>query len=169
MVMHRDLDSETGQVVTPSREIRVREMTEAETEAYWARFVDDYTHILIGELRAPGYARREAQWLADQSREGGESVSAIVDASTGKTAGALWFAVTPTGTGAIVDIRMLEEHRGQGYGSATLQHLVQKGGSMGARSLSLGVAFDNPVALRLYRKFSFSPTTIELRRRLEVG
>jgi ribosomal protein S18 acetylase RimI-like enzyme len=73
----------------------------------------------------------------------------------GKRAGRLLVARTPTGI-HVIDIALLDSHRGKGIGGSLLQALCEEARAAG-KILSLSVHAANP-AQRLYRRLGLLPT-----------
>jgi len=58
-------------------------------------------------------------------------------------------------TGEISDLIVAADWRGQGIGSAMIQHLVERARCWAAPRVEIGVAMTNPRALALYRNLGF--------------
>lgn len=63
----------------------------------------------------------------------------------------------------ISDLVVSETRRGQGVGTALIQHLCRAAGDLGARCVEIGAAHDNARALSLYRRLGFEDAfTVQL-------
>lgn len=88
------------------------------------------------------FRSRKAQWAEQYPN----AEYRIIECE-GSTIG--WIAIEESEEIHLIDIALLEESRGKGFGTAALQDLIAKG-----KAVTLEVRIDNP-AVRLYRRLGF--------------
>ncbi|MCB9453147.1 MAG: GNAT family N-acetyltransferase [Anaerolineaceae bacterium] len=69
------------------------------------------------------------------------------------------FTLWPT-CAEISDLIVAETYRGQGRGTALIQHIAQEARRIGATTLEIGAALDNPRALALYHRLGFTDSHV---------
>lgn len=74
-----------------------------------------------------------------------------------KTLGYLWYIISEDYV-FILDFYILQEYRGQGYGTQTLKELQNLSINKNINQIRLRVAHNNPRALKLYQELGFSIT-----------
>ena len=153
--------------------IRLRAMTEAEYVRFRSLDRKNYTQSII---RAYGLdddeAQREALKLGeDILKEGmrtpGHEFFTAVDDISGGAAGYLWCEVNREKRRAFLYFVVVEEaDRGRGLGAAAIGALEAQLRSGGIRSLGLHVFSHNTSALRLYERFGFRVTSVNMQKDL---
>ncbi|NWG18434.1 MAG: GNAT family N-acetyltransferase [Chloroflexi bacterium] len=89
-----------------------------------------------------------------QNAADGRGLGVVVLDDTGAPLGYGQMALWPS-CAEISDLMIAQTARGQGYGTAIIQYLVQAAAQMHAQVIEIGVALTNPRALALYRRLGF--------------
>lgn len=88
----------------------------------------------------------------------------VVDESTGKRVGMVWFGVNLTSEereGAFIwDILIYPEYRGKGFGKGTMLALEEKVREAGERKITLHVFGHNSIATNLYKQVGYEVTDL---------
>lgn len=154
--------------------VRLLPITDAAYQDYVAVSVKEYAedHIRDGQW-SPAEALEKsanelAQLLPDGVKTPNHYLFTVVDADS-QPIGMVWYMVRsrPQGTDAFIyDIRMHENARGQGYGTATLKAVEEDATLRGATSISLHVFGHNEGAFRLYQRVGYRVTNINMTKEL---
>ncbi len=144
--------------------ITLRPMREAEFSAYRDYFIVDYAEEIaanFGHTLEKSRARAVQELAEDlpQTVNTPDNFLMCIERDDQETVGYLWYKVLEQGTAIfILDFMVMPEHRGRGYGQASLLALQAQVAKMGIEQIKLRVAFANPGALRLYEKMGFRIT-----------
>lgn len=109
-----------------------------------------------------------ARLVPDGRATAGHEFRSVVT-EEGETVGAIWFAAEDqvgAGTAFIWDILIHPEHRGRGYGRATMEALEPLARSLGYDAIRLHVFGDNAVARSLYRAVGYAETDVTMLKRI---
>lgn len=148
--------------------VDLRPMTDAELAAYVEQASAGYVaeRVAAGELRehAETVAERQlAEYLPGGKPADGHHLFCVVAGQ--RTVGVLWLGPTPIGRPGmawIYDIEIDEEHRGKGYGRATLNLAEREAARHGWSTLGLNVFGNNHVARALYESHGFNTANITM-------
>jgi RimJ/RimL family protein N-acetyltransferase len=147
-------------------------LTDAEYEAWLDRAIAEYAaeHVRTGnwtEDESIGRASDEmARFLPDGPKTPGHFLWTIRPAD-GEPVGLLWVGTDRRpGQAFIYDIEIDEQHRGSGYGTATLLTLEAWARERGITTIALHVFGHNTDAWRLYRRLGYVETNINMEKRL---
>jgi len=80
-----------------------------------------------------------------------------------------WFDPTVSRYAHIVEVQVVEEHRGKGIGRALLEHALKRLREEGIEAVYIDTTEDNEVAQRLYESLGFRPFSRTLHYRLKTG
>ncbi len=89
----------------------------------------------------------------------------LVEIATDSPVGTLWFFVPlegPNPSAFVYDLRILESHRGKGFGKELMALLEDEVRRAGARSIGMNVRGNNRVARALYDRAGYEPENIFL-------
>lgn len=95
----------------------------------------------------------------------GQNLYTVRDAASGEAVAMIWIAQRLKGgrvESFIYDIEVREEHRGRGYGRATMLAGIEKAREMGAETVGLHVFGHNAPARALYRSLGFVETNVSM-------
>ena len=103
--------------------------------------------------------------LPDGLRSENQFLHTVRDPASGADIGVLWIALRPKGgktEAFIYDIEINEDHRGRGYGRATMLACAERARELGADSVGLHVFGHNTVARGLYSSLGFRETDVTM-------
>jgi len=128
--------------------------------------------VRVGAWPADGAKDRAtslfARLVPDGQSTAGHEFRSIVNES-GETVGAIWLspdAEAGRGAAFLWDIVIDPEHRGRGYGRATLEALEPLVRALGYDAIRLHVFGDNDLARHLYRAVGYVETDMSMVKRL---
>lgn len=146
-------------------------MSQQEFEAYLTVAVPHYAAANVeagtwAQDVALGLSQAAFASLLPQGLETpGHHLYTVRDAASEEPVAVLYLAERPRGgrSGAYVyDIKVGAEHRGKGYGRATMNAALERARSLGAEEISLHVFGRNTTARRLYRSLGFVETDVDM-------
>jgi len=153
--------------------ITLRPMQEAEFPAYRDYFIVDYAEeiaVNFGHTLAKSQARAVQELAEDlpQTVNTPDNFLMCIERDEQETVGYLWYKMLEQGTAIfILDFVVFTEHRGRGYGQASLLALQVQVAKMGIEQIKLRVAFANKRALSLYEKLGFRITGYNMLKMIE--
>ena len=144
---------------------------------------DDFETYLDSML--PGYAEEQARCSGisiEDARRGAEEHVArfrpgapgaeashafgCIDAASGEAVGVVWLLVQGKDT-FIADIRIDEDRRGQGLGTAAMQRVEEFAREQGCNQVRLHVFAANRPAVGLYEKLGYETASLQMRKPLD--
>jgi ribosomal protein S18 acetylase RimI-like enzyme len=143
--------------------VLLREMSDARYEEYLGILIPDYA---AEGSRASGMAMEQAlefaknqigEILPDGPGTEGQFLFDVVD-DEGRVAGLVWIALQSDRDPVrafIYDIRIDEERRGEGLGTAAMLRVEEKARELGAGEVGLHVFTHNEGAVRLYDRLGY--------------
>jgi ribosomal protein S18 acetylase RimI-like enzyme len=156
-------------------ELRLRQMTETEFEAYRQRAVTEYAeeNVAAGSWTAEGAQDRAADEFEQLLPAGvatDDMLLFMAEGPGGEVVGSVWLSLkTPRGGDEyawIYAIEVAADHRGKGYGRALLTAAEAELRSRGVPAVGLNVFGPNVVAQRLYASAGYELTSQEMRKAL---
>ena len=139
-------------------------------------------HSLEGyakEKEKSGLSPEDARQVAEQSfkrllpdgeRTQGQFLYSVVEKSSEKVVGTIWWGFQGEGQVKnpwIYDIELLPDARGKGYGRATMEAAEKVLKGQGYKKLGLHVFGHNAVARKLYESMNFQATSLIMSKILE--
>jgi ribosomal protein S18 acetylase RimI-like enzyme len=125
--------------------------------------------VISGEWtaeEAPALSRADHErLLADGLKTPNQHLFAAHDAATGEAVATLWLMLRPKAgrvEGYIYDIEVHEDHRGEGYGRATMLAAIEEARELGAETVGLHVFGHNAPARALYQSLGFVETNVSM-------
>jgi ribosomal protein S18 acetylase RimI-like enzyme len=153
--------------------LALKELTAEEFHEYREFTLKNYAQSLATHFKRPlsearGRAERQIQkLLKDGLQTKGHFLYAIIDKSTCRTVGHLWFAVNEAEKVAFLyDIFIDEPHRGKGFGREALTLFEDRARKLGMRFLMLNVIGTNEIAIKLYTSQGFYTTNCTMQKDL---
>jgi len=152
--------------------VQLRPMTPAEVEVFVAASYASY----VTERIEAGEDREEAERVVHEQRAAtfpggvpapGHRLYRVVD--DGQAVGSLWLGPGPGGTPGlwwVWEVRIDEEHRGRGVGTAVMVLAEDEARATGATELGLNVFGHNSGARRLYERLGYSTVAMRMAKRL---
>ena len=154
--------------------VNLHPMTETEFEAFKTFIIEDYAQNIARNYLKPIEDAREgsAKQINAMLKEGistpNHYIYNVVPAGEETILGYLWVEVNESKHSCFIcEIRLLEAHRGKGWGTKTLQTLEKMVKEKGVTSIGLHVFGDNPIARRLYEKIGYQVTGMNMQKWLE--
>ena len=151
------------------------------SEGRFESFLEDNIERYAEELREAGYATGEAalkksrndtlSLLPKRIDTPGHHFFVIADAVTHEDIGDLWIRLEeePRRSVFVFSLFLKEQHRGKGYGSASMRKLDEVARSLGAESINLHVFGQNDRAIRLYRSSGYAVRSLNMGKELGPG
>jgi ribosomal protein S18 acetylase RimI-like enzyme len=151
--------------------LELRALPAEQLPAWLRRTHDEYIRSRI----AAGESAEEARENADRSEERafpggvlahGHQVFEVIEGA--EIVGQLWIGPRTTGGDDwwVYDIEISEEHRGRGFGRATMEAAESEARARGARTLGLNVFGFNTIARGLYESLGYETSAIQMRKPL---
>lgn len=156
--------------------VKFVEMTDLEYETWFAIAVKEYGDDIAKSSGVPANetqkesASQFRNLLPDGRKTKSHYLYSIKDSVSEKTVGMIWIAANfprDPSVAFIYDIRMDENFRGLGYGTATLLLLEKKVKELGRNKIALHVFGHNTRAIRLYERMGYVTTDIMMSKVLE--
>ncbi|HEY3870527.1 MAG TPA: GNAT family N-acetyltransferase [Actinocrinis sp.] len=153
------------------RAVRLDPMSQQEFDAYLVRAVPEYAAAKVG---AGTWAREGAEGMSQAAfasllplglETPGHYLYTVRDAASGEPVAILYLAERPRGGRSAVyvyDIKVGAEHRGRGYGRATMNAALERARDLGAAEINLHVLGSNTTARQLYRSLGFVETDVDM-------
>jgi GNAT superfamily N-acetyltransferase len=145
-------------------------------KAYYQMSIEEYALEMVSARNISQEYAREAsekqfsELLPDGLDSAGQHLLTIWDPGCEKDVGTLWVGERERGEmlqAVIYDIRVLEDLRGQGYGTQTLQAAEEMVRQMGISEIWLHVFGHNTGARRLYERLGYEVTNVSMCKKLE--
>ena len=147
------------------------EMTEPEFAKWKEQAVAEYAadRVRAGNDTEDGAVDRSRKefdsFLRDGLKSKGHHLFTVVDESSKQKIGVVWYGDAPGGRTDMVwiyDIRIDENQRGRGYGTAVLALVEERARELGKNRIGLQVFGHNEGAHRLYEKIGYKATNIAM-------
>jgi len=157
--------------------VRLQPMTQEEYEDWRSLSIQDYAreNVAAGrwsEGEAKSKAEREfASLLPNGRATEGHYVCCIVDENASEKVGMIWYALRQESGSRFVfvyDLRIHEEHRRRGYGTAALKRLEEETRGLGLDVISLHVFGHNKGARDLYRRAGYEEKSVLMSKKLST-
>ncbi len=151
--------------MSPSPEVVLRPMTREEYGPYLDALIEEYaaSHVTGGRWtaqEAPREARLEVEHLLPQGPETlGHRLFTVHAGTKGPMVGFLWVAKRP-GEAFVYDLKIVESHRREGYGRATMLAAEGVARELGCPRISLHVFGSNTAARTLYLALGYRETNV---------
>jgi ribosomal protein S18 acetylase RimI-like enzyme len=156
--------------------IELRPMSSRAFEAYLQMSIEEYAQEMVSARNVSQEDAQEAsekqfsELLPDGLDSTGQHLLSIWDPGSAKDVGVLWVGERERGEmlqAVIYDIRVMEDLRGQGYGTQTLQAVEDMVRQMGISEIWLHVFGHNTGARRLYERLGYEITNVSMCKTLE--
>ena len=151
------------------RSVDLKPLSETEFEQYVDTVTAGYAVELAESVGLPPKEAEDAAaaHIAQVLSAGPESTSAFhfVDAEHGRAIGSAWL-LTKQGDAFLADLRIDDEFRGQGYGTAAMARLEAHLKENGYPAFRLHVYAKNAAARALYDKLGFEVVSMQMRKSL---
>ncbi len=151
------------------RRVDLQPLSQTEFEKYVDTVTAGYAVELAESVGlSPEDAKNAAEaHIAQVLSAGPESTSAFhfVDAEDGRAIGSAWL-LTKQGDAFLADLRISDEFRGQGYGTAAMKRLEAHLKERGYPAFRLHVYAQNAAARALYDKLGFEVVSLQMRKAL---
>jgi len=156
-------------------DLRLRPMTRADFDGYWARAACEYAAENVkagtwGPDDAPARADEQLARLLPDGRHTADTLLLIAEDPAGEQVGVLWISLRHPGgvadTGWIFDIQVVPDRRGQGLGRALLVAAEEEVRRHGIGRLGLNVLGANEVARALYDSTGYQVVALQMAKQL---
>ncbi|MEC3885553.1 GNAT family N-acetyltransferase [Halobacillus sp. HZG1] len=87
----------------------------------------------------------------------------------GENAGSLWICKQSSDKAFIYDIRISDEHQGQGHGKNAMRLAEEEARKIGVQKIGLHVFGHNTVARKLYESLSYKTTNVKMEKDIHPG
>lgn len=151
--------------MSPTPEVVLLPMTREEYGPYVDSLIEEYaaSHVKGGRwtaTEAPKEARREIERLLPQGPETpGHRLLTVHPGPKGPLVGFLWVAKRP-GEAFVYDLKIVESHRREGYGRATMLAAEGVARELDCPRISLHVFGSNTAARTLYLALGYRETNV---------